>query len=178
MAECQHFPQLQAQDKTPGANKTPGAGQDTWRRARHLAQDKTPGANTNLLWMASPEEADRLRTASIPPTLTASSSEPWISVSLRRASSAERGAAWPSNIFSQCRLREFTNLCRNIQQLIQTKLQKKKNHITVLCELLSVENRTSFVTFLIHVGWPPHFASVNPLCICTNVLGLRPMGWS
>jgi hypothetical protein len=29
-------------------------------------------------------------------------------------------------------------------------------------ELLSLENPTSSVTFLIIVGWPPHFVSVKP----------------
>jgi hypothetical protein len=34
--------------------------------------------------------------------------------------------------------------------------------ILVSYELLCISNETSLVTFLIIVGWPPHFMGVNP----------------
>jgi hypothetical protein len=41
-------------------------------------------------------------------------------------------------------------------------------------ELLSLEHRTSSVTFSILVGWPPHFVSVEPQVYVQTYWGYVP----
>jgi hypothetical protein len=41
-------------------------------------------------------------------------------------------------------------------------------------ELLSLENWTSSVTFLTHVGWPPHFVIVKPQVYVPTYEGYVP----
>jgi hypothetical protein len=37
--------------------------------------------------------------------------------------------------------------------------------------------RASSITFVIHVGWAPHFVGVQALSVCTIVKGLRLVGF-
>jgi hypothetical protein len=41
-------------------------------------------------------------------------------------------------------------------------------------ELLFIRNGTRSVTFLIHVGWPPHFVSVKPQVYVPTFQGYVP----